>query len=306
MKKIFIIESPFQLSNALTISDPSKDIFIIRVSGFKKNDEQIINLIKKKNLRNIFILSIPYKNKAKLVKGILFSILLIIKNKFSHELYIGNYNSLWMKITSYFTSPFNIKVIDDGLITVSMIKKIEEKILNSKYPRRYILEKISPSFFTKYNIDSKYIKIIKIKTKNNEKKSIKIDENMVLFIGSPLVEKKVISYENLKIYSERVNNFFETKDIYYYSHRDENIKNLIGKKIDSASSIEDYLDTCDIFPRVIVSFYSSALLSIQNKYPQLEYMSFLISDEHLNSIYLNDIKNAYNFINTSNIKIIPS
>ncbi|HIF9178868.1 TPA: hypothetical protein ACX6QN_003727 [Photobacterium damselae] len=307
MSNIFIVESPFQLSNAIKMQSEN-DYLIVRMNGEHRNDKQIDVLLKDFKGK-IYKKTIKSERKIELITNSILGFIPIILFNYEKHLIIGNYDSLWMKSLAYFLKPFNFYVLDDGLITIRMVQKLEDRISGSLFIKKWLFKLCSPTFITKYKIDAKNINILRLKDDDKKVKK-KIRKGSVCFIGSPLVEKNVVSKEYFIKTLNEIFEDFKVRDsiIEYYPHRAEKTTNDIDCFLDgiisSDLSIESYYDLSEELPEYFISFYSSALINLNDKYPDCKFISYMLDDSEINKDYMDVIQDAYNFLKYLDFKVI--
>ncbi|WP_318432659.1 hypothetical protein [Photobacterium leiognathi] len=308
MSNIFIIESPFQLSNSMKIQSDN-DYLIVRMNGDTRNDQQMDALLKKSKGK-IYKKTIKSGSKKELfIYMIMFFVPIIILN-YRKRLIIGNYDSLWMKTVAYLLKPFDFYVLDDGLVTIRMIKKLDNRISNALFINKLIFKCFCPTFITKYNIKTENLKIIKLPKEENNSIIKKIKKDSVCFIGSPLVEKNVISKESFIKSINEIGTGIKASNRYfkYYPHRAEvfceDVDFIKSKIISSDLSIESYYDYSEELPEYFLSFYSSALINLKEKYPDCKFISYMINPSEINEEHRDVVLDAYFFLEQSNFKVV--
>lgn len=308
MRNIFIIESPFQLSNAL-ISHTENDLLIIRMNGEYKNDWQIEKLstsFRGETYKKV----VKKKSKLQLLYFIISTVAPLIIINIRSKIVIGNYNSLWMRFIGCLFSPFSLSVLDDGLITIKIINDLNHRIGKSNIIKQKALKLMAPTFITRYKTSSQFVKIIVQNpcfTANTRKK---ITAGKVCFIGSPLVEKEVLNHEYYMVFLTKISNRLKSEGytIEYYPHRAEEntsmLNSLFDKVIVSSDNIESYFLSISELPELFVSFYSSALINLQSNHPECTFISYKIERNEINIKYREEIIEAYNFLSKNDIQVV--
>src|SRR5690606_30643694 len=174
----------------------------------------------------------------------------------------------------------NIVLLDDGLATFKIYtdRNRNYKLYNSNlFGGRVVkvLKKIfqlnekrkipSLTFYTVYNLMSlskcKFDKVLNFSMCVN---NLKLDKNLVWFIGQPLVKYNILDEVTFKNELLKLKEFYQNKsiDFVYILHRFE--EPLVDLDIDYQSfnkPLEDlFLNQQTSLPGTIISFYSTALL----------------------------------------------
>lgn len=281
---IYYVESPFQLLCAIEASHSFRlknNFLYIRLNGNVLNEQQLKKIarsckgftVKYLNIRN----DVTYLNIIKLYHK-------IIVNINSCYLFVGDIRSKLLGSVKYFIDYSCIFILDDGIASLSSSKK---------YPLF--------NYFT--FLDLKNVKTVRndfTYIKNNLIKE-KIYVNKVFFLGSPLVERGIISEAFfLKKIKEVIAFFFERNiDFYYILHRNEEVNKLSFLKQENIIRfdlpIELFLLEMENCPRYIASFYSAGLLTVTKMIPEIKGYSFYITNTEIKEEFKNQIQNCYNY-----------
>lgn len=287
-KNLYLIETPFQLLNAIeaiyAFPTEHNDLYI-RYSDSGKNDSQLKDLLKKidlpKNVSvNSFFVNAEKRTPVDALKMAFYYLKLKLEVKHYENVFIGNYDSRFIKLVV----PFSRKIIilDDGLKTIST--------QNNFTPNNYF------DWFTIFDLKPITTqKIYRNKLKNLQSliKQQKPKRKSVLFIGSKLSEEKIISEDyNLEIVSKIAKEYGDTP-IKYVSHRAESKEKLARiEKIKNLEVVQlDYpLELLPIYgdfePSLIISFFSTALITLSKIYKvkTIGYKFDYSSSKHKNNI----------------------
>jgi hypothetical protein len=262
------------------------------------------NMCKKYKYINIIIEYAYFKLKLKKI---------INKIRMKDLIIIGNMNDLWFQWLLGVTISSKKIILDDGLGTINIIKNFTNKIKKVKTSRGVFLLKklLNPksielkkiSLFSLYNKvdfypatfihnELKYIKSIYLKSHYE-----RIPK--AIFIGQPLSEAGIVSLESyiymintLKEYCTR-----QGVELVYLCHRAENISLLPQHwNIQELSiPIEIHLISQDSLPKMILSFYSSALLNLKMLLPQISQIVAVRIPDSLINRHMEEIRNVYNY-----------
>ncbi len=234
--------------------------------------------------------------------------LICIRFKKIDCLVIGDFRSYVQLIAIYLFRPKLLKVVDDGMYTLSLFYSIEHCEYNNGKIKNLLVKNIIEKyksglkieFLTIFNTTKNAKKLINknfiIKSNDFDCNNFNylMDNNSILFIGQDLVELEIISLNNyIKIFNKI--SFFTNTKINYYPHRAEckkklsylenNIKNLIV--IDRVLAIEDYLLSQSKLPSMIYTFYSTSIYFISRIIPEPVYVAIYPEDvykKHLDVI----------------------
>ncbi len=305
---IFIVESPFQLSNAL-LYHKKNDSVIVRLNGENKNDFQIEKMLSSFNGK-VYIKKASKESKFDLIRFVLFFAVPVLIANLNKKVIIGNYNSLWMRVMGYLFNPFHFAVLDDGLITIRTIKRLDDNISRSGSIKKRFLLLLAPRFITQYKIYSNFIQIYNQEINKRKRTTRAIKAGRVCFIGSPLFDKNVLTFDfYVKCLAAISDNLKRCGySIEYYPHRSEkNISYLnvfFDDVIKSDDSIEVYYSASNELPEIFVSFYSSALLNLRSDYPECKFISYKLDCNEINGKFRYEIMEAYNFLAFSGIEVV--
>ena len=255
-KSIAFISSPFQLLCLKEFIEEKRiekiEIIFIQTNSSEIHNKQFFLTARYLNLKitkiNHLRLRLNYiKYTAKFfLKKVKF---LIVGDHFnSHFVFL----SIIIKYKFFF-------IIDDGMSSIVIGEKdiLSRSLVSKLYPKN----KIYYTIFKNNRLEN-YI----INHFNYIKKSInkKIFKDLVIILGSPLVEQKYVSHTDYLIYISNIKAKFLNKKIIYLPHRFEN-KNNYSKfdlEIDQTSfGFEIYLASNKFLPKAIIGFYSTALVT---------------------------------------------
>ena len=145
-------------------------------------------------------------------------------------------------------------------------------------------------------------------TKSKLKQNFIGDSDNIVFIGQPLIEAKIITLNELNSLIKEVALRFKNQTIYYFPHRwEQNTSNYSFPKnikiLDNNNPlpIELLLNSKNLLPKIVLSFYSTALITLKLIY--LDQTSFsAVSTEKLLSI--DKVNNAYKYVKDYGISTI--
>lgn len=318
---VVIVKTPLQLICAMEYihqeNIPLKDILFIYLEKYQFSNIQIINTFdfykitnytqlrfRNSNIANIFgkkvilgknrFLKIPFKLFALWFNFFVEKRLYKIINN-HHSIIFGDPNyKLYRKLSKQL---FDKKIIllDDGLSS--------EKI-DTKYSEQNIVNSFSflrnPNIKQQNDQNTNTFSFLKSLTKP-------IDSNFILFIGQPLVEARLITQETLEKWFKKIGTKYKNHTILYYPHRWEleytsyqfpdNFETISETQLPIEISVATYKTA----PALILSFYSSALVTLKSILPNdVEFYAIDISK----SINNTKVDHAYEIINGYDIEIL--
>jgi hypothetical protein len=295
MKNLYIVESPLQVLNAfeaIQTFPANLHTVLVRYSNFKENDKQINDTLEKldiKSLATIKTVTIDGDKKkfSDFLFLFLFKVIYAFKTKSYSNVFLGNFTSKFMQ----FIIPLNEKIIlmDDGAGSLN----VQNEFTNSSFYNWFTLFDLTPIQNQKITLNtySHLNKLIPIEINQNQ--------DTVLFIGSKLSEAEITSEENYIHLVTQIAKRYENKKIIYVAHRGEN-----KQKLDTLSELQNIqIKTLtypiemlsiygDIAPCKIISFYSTALITLSKIY-KVEAVAFKF--DYSSSIHKKAIDDVYSY-----------
>lgn len=205
---IIILESPFQIIQFVEFARRYKCLntsLILRLSGKRSNDTQMLNLIKFFNLKPTKILEINcLLKKILVIPGLLYF-------AYKHDQMIfGDSNSYIFRCLKLLFPPCSIMLLDDGVATLNNYKKTKG------YKHFSIFENISTD-------------VVKNDFRMLRKELISEDSiSCHIIVGGDLVESMIIDIDTHdRAIGKLLDNLGNTSEkVYYIPHRGEDDKNL--------------------------------------------------------------------------------
>jgi hypothetical protein len=285
LKDILFVESPLQLLNALEAInsfDLEDYVLYIRYSNQTINDKQLDRLIGIFDIKSTKMKKIHLSSKNRNILDYMKILFYFLDSKFLkiNRLFIGNIDSKFLSLIYKNVSKNKIIALDDGAKTIALQKKFNETDFYNLFTM-YNLKKLNNQIIYKNNYNN-----VKSLLKNKDK-----TEN-ILFLGTKLNEVGIISENEYILLINKIAKYYN-KNIIYIPHRGEDEKKL--NKISKFQNFKikniDYpVELYGLYekeiPNTVASFYSTALLSMQNIYGiQSESFYFDFSNsEHKESI----------------------
>lgn len=314
---IFIAASPLQLLNcieAVHYFKSDNNVLLLLHTNNKVAKLQIEKLTVFVDWISIKYIFLPLTY----IKRILFpmdvnNILQSLPKNRVERVFVGDYMSDHINhIVNYFQNK-NIYLVDDGLALLGY-----DQYINNKSYRHRALKALYKLFF--YNLsDIKYnfftifpIKINHVVKNNyvffNKLSCEKKIEDVVYFIGQPLIDLSFIEKNKFKRELSKVINSYKNKKFVYILHRqekDESIKsisvelNFECKRFDNLLELEMLLS--EKMPSDFATFYSTAIVILPRFFKKCKYQAFKINDKKINNRAI--IKKCYDNFRENNIVI---
>lgn len=308
VKNVFLVKTPLQLLNAVEAKYYFKLLLedcVLIVLGDRKSQSQLLSLADNMHEWGLIIVlndvglffGNPLNKKETIVCKKTWFSKLLYKSVFNlprinriskslgnvNDIYIGYYNSVFMRHFANITPHNRVVLLDDGAVTIKLAKDRREKHtvkldVSTKNKVKYFFKKYiqgldakeinSLCFFTTYDISvDKSDSVIK-NNFSHIKSNIKAShiKDVIYFLGSPLDEAGIIDQKLYMNHLVRVRRYFKESDFVYIAHRRESKYRLdeISKVLNVEVVLFDYpieyqLAIIGPRPKVISSFVSSAL-----------------------------------------------
>lgn len=284
---LYIVESPLQALNALEISlnknnDWNGIVYKVSLGEKKRNDSQIEAIIDKGDWDLSYKLR-PSKSKLKRKVGHFFDVKKIEKLISFHvdRLYIGEFRSRWMHFSRAALVPKEVWLIDDGAVTLNIIKKylndgiyypkeifrsrrILKKLLNLILYRQYENKRsyrlsderihLISSFVRESSLDRNPSVLVEklayksLKVLYGGESDQKVINDKVLFFGSKLSESNIVSLENEIEMISTINEYYKSrgKKLQYVSHRMDGHEKLMRLKTFLSKEVKEFEDVVEL------------------------------------------------------------
>ena len=222
----------------------------------------------------------PFSNPIKYLFFILRSLKLFsLKSK---KIIIGDTMARYKHYILYLLNPEEIILIDDGIKSVYSFNEN----LNFCLPKK--LSKKVSFIFTNYDLKFSNIKYYVNSFVKSRRTNIKND--IVWFIGQPLIEDKRLTIDELENYFDLTKNYFPNHEIIYFKHPRE-LSNYNFPKFkfikNNEVSFEDFFDHSNYYPKKIVTFYSTSIdYCLRSSMSNIDFFFIEIKvDDRVKSIY---------------------
>ena len=290
LNNLAIVSSQFQLLNAIEVS---RNIFkdeklnIITLILNQVHLDQINKLAQNHGLEILF--SVKFRKIFQYL-DLSFKLFRLHKKYEINNLILGHTRNNMMLFCLKMLKYKTLQFVDDGEILE--VKNIKPEISSNLLPVNYysIFEIKSNPF---YNLKKNQYELFKIKSK-------KTFSNKILFLGSPYVEHEIIPFDLFSSILKKI--ILKEGAIDYFMHpRENNEKFKEMEEINfshSSLGIENYIINNEILPKRIVSFYSTALSSLnQVMGPYNDRIYFIDLRRYIKSKYIRDVE--YNYLKES-------
>ncbi len=263
---VAIVESPLQLLNAFeaaTYFKSQKTLYIARLSGEQKNDEQMHHVANTLQLNHVMKIFVPIKKLSftLLLKVITLKVLLFFNYFFVSKIIVGNFESKFIKFLLG-SRKAKVILVDDGAKTLSQQSSFSDEN--------------SFDFFSMYELAAwsnqkiyrnKYQGLHSILDVNYNKKN----QSQILFLGAKLSEINFLSEDKYLGYLKKIQVYYALVGLMliYVPHRGESLDKLNSIRTSLGIEIQnlDYpIELIGLYqdeiPCRVASFYSTALFSL--------------------------------------------
>lgn len=329
---LFLVESPFQLLSAIEANNyfkNEKNILIIKYFNNKvnsKNNHQMKLLKDFISWEFIIEINCNVLNIESDIK-LLFYIRKFVKTYDIDKIFIGEYRSWYMRQYFNVLKANRCFVLDDGNITLELAKSYlstgKDYNFSNTWKRQlkrffnYVIiffinnctipkKRVDIDLFTCFNVVQYSDKQLLInhsfeflKKKNKVKSSL---QNVVYFIGGRLSEANAMTEEDEFFELKKVKKYFDERKIkiVYIPHRRESINklNLFKKELNIEIKHFEYPAEIEFIqmeelPCYLASYMSTALYTVSKMIDFNEVISFQLTLNKINKIYLEDIITTY-------------
>ncbi len=329
-KNLFIVETPFQLMSAIEAKNyfnATLNDLLIYYSLSVRNNAQIDNLLTLSNWDRIIRVKSIKQPKLSLIRNLFVLKKMQVENDAYDKIFIGEFRNGIFRLFLCTLAHNDQYLLDDGTATI----EIQNDYLTGKinYVNESFRYKLILSFFSykshcinKINLFTCFDlkphddqKIVKNKFSTLRKlasEDVKICSNDVYFLGGDYLEKNYVSENYYLETLKKIRQYYGDNKIIYIPHRGEDEKNILKIMQIDGFAIERFSNIAEvefvlrnIYPRIIASFCSTALYTLQIIFQNSQIDSFLIPQVELNPIYQRRIEEFYDFYrNTRNINVI--
>ncbi len=306
---LFIVAGPLHLMNAIEAIhhfETQNNILLILYTDNKKQLNQMERLLDFADWDSISYLSLPQKATDKIFFA------RYVHNKFADiskreidKIFVGEYRSDHVNhIVNYFNDK-DIYLLDDGLAQIDYHKEMSYQPYKVKIRRviyKMLSYKLSPIKYTFFTIfDIKNERVIKNEYSFFKKYINKKDrEDLVYFIGQPLIELGVVSEESYKKEFAKIIRFYKNKKLIYITHRreDESKVKRISKELgfeykEFDNLIELEMINAKVVPSDFATFFSTAIVTLPSFIKGSIYRVFKMDDKFINKKFIENISESY-------------
>jgi hypothetical protein len=304
MYNLFIARTPMQILNAFEATHHFKtqrNILVIIHNRLNNNEEQIKKIIDIFNLNHIFTEIIEIENRGKSKFKQAKELIKTLQNLSYDYVFLGSYGSVGRLLLA------NIKyqksyLIDDGTATIvahkAIMKKRGKTPLGFKELRALFFGlkiKLSKpiSFFTIFHLEAIDDEIIVKHTFEHVKKQFSQEaarSEAIYLLGQSITQYDMISEAKYIDYIKQIVEYYPDEKIIYVPHRAEvhnkELNLLVNKNfsiLPSTMPIELYFLINKINPKHVISFFTSALYTLNVLFSQSKVESFSIDPQDIES-----------------------
>ena len=346
MKCVMIVSTQMQLINCIEVCEHYSLVVyeLIVYCRSIEREKQLKLLLKEKRIKmyfsHIIYFTIPSNRFASFIKQYHYKLFIYFhtKAKKYDSCVVGNNFPIQNRYLIYRIKKQNpraeIYVADDGLATLTTYKLRLREIQGEQnvysFSSRilkfvYLLSKVNNFFVdslvyhTNFNLDhnnrDRYVRnkysFLKSYVFAFQSRFLPYDPE-IIFLGQPLVQKKIISRESFNNYIRFVVTSFRCKKIVYYMHPEEELNDDIFE-IDVVNMIKVLKEpySFELFAYTltykckIISFYTSTLISLKSMNISSELFAIYLEEiDTNNSSYFVNVKDAYQYLKKNGINII--
>ena len=321
MKKynVFIVAGPLHVMNAIeaiSYFNTKNNILLILYTANSDQLNQMEKLLGFAKWHSVKYIPLPEKKLDKIffVQKVYMS-LKGIEKKSLEKVFVGEYRSDHVNhIVNFFQSK-EVYLLDDGLAQLSYHEEIATQSLKVRVRRLiymallYKLKRINYTFFSMFEIENeKCIKNNYLFFKQYIEK--KETEDIVYFIGQPLVELNIISELDYREMIAKVMEFYVTKRFVYIMHRREKEKNieklseaLNFKYLKLSNLIELEMINAKVVPSDFSTFFSTAIVTLPKFIENSEYRVFELENRYLNKEYISEVTQTYSELKKMDLQV---
>lgn len=292
---LFIVESPLQLLCAYEAISREKDYeLLIRQTGRGLNDQHLITCAEYLNLDYQVFLLFPHKIKWGLVRNIPLWLRLWLSSY--QNVYLGSVYSSALTLISKIIRSGKIQYLDDGAAT---IRAQAEMAAGKREIKNWF------TFFNLMPLEDQVIKRHKFDCLN--RLVCQRDYAGSYFIGQPVEIMKGINKEDyICVVKSIAKNYSEENPLIYIPHRIEDYellkkyKNIRILRLDMPIELY-FIKHTEKLPKEVYSFYSTALVSLKNLFPEVLASAIKINMKETANTHLKDV---YEYMENNEIKVI--
>ncbi len=318
MAHLFIVRTPMQIVSAFEAAQyfhAVDNILIIIHNKQEKNPKQIQNVIEIFNLHVIFNTLIEIENKGNSTFLQSLHIIKELQKQPYDKVFLGIYGSvgrLFLANLSYKES----YLIDDGTATIIA----HQNIMNNQTPNFKEFRAIFFGLRIRHNTPIHFFTIFHLKKITNETiinhrfEYVKQhflqqnhSDNTVYILGQNIIDVSIVSKEAYLYYIEQIINKYRTQNIIYMPHRAETLHeelyHLQNKNFTVSENnipIELYFLKNRIYPSHIISFFTSALYTLNILFSKSTVESFFIVPEDIENHH-DSVAQCQQFLETTSI-----
>ncbi len=304
MYNLFITRTPMQIVNAFEAAQyfsAAQNILVIIENNQDNNPQQIQKVIEIFNLNTVFddIIKVENKGKSKFIQSIEL-IKLLNKNQYD-TVYLGSYGGVGKLLLANLEYRQSY-LIDDGTATLvahkTIMRNLNKTNIGFKELRALLFGlkikiKRQIKFFTIFNLEQVENETIVKHTFENVKKRFSLlqkNNDTIYLLGQSLTDFKIVSKEKYLCYLQQIADKYSNQKIIYMPHRAEilheelhHLENDNFTIMTNTMPIELYFLVNKIYPKHVISFFTSALYTLDVLFSKSKIESFYIDPSDIDN-----------------------
>jgi hypothetical protein len=327
MTDLYYVESPLQLLTALdarkTLS--SSAVLIVKIApelNRTANNDQLMALIQEEDWLKVHF---ARGSEIRVLDGLIMFLRILkyywqYKNKIKRY-FIGDLRSINMAVLAKSIRPEETVLLDDGAFTIiAQLHFIKNKII--PYNSDKLICKVyeflqsidlslptTPNLYSFFNFDELLVDGQVNYHKDKTKRHIQVEPNDVYFFGSKFSEAGILTEDAELMVIEETFKLYVNKKIYYIPHRDEEVKKLEmvkqfgGQILNLDGPAENFFDTTNVMPKIVVACYSTVLYSCFSRFSNVKTVAIDIRPLLLLESIKQNVENVYRYYEKTGIAV---
>ncbi len=304
MVNLFITRTPMQIVNAFEATqyfNTAQNILIIIENNQDNNPKQIQKVIEIFDLKTVFddIIKVENRGKSKFIQSIE---LIKLLNKDQYDtVFLGSYGGIGKLLLANLEYQQSY-LIDDGTATLIAHKTIMRNLNKTKIGFKELRAllfglkikiKKQIKFFTIFNLEQVENETIVKHSFENVKKRFSLlqkSDNTTYLLGQSLTDFKIVSKEKYLCYLQQIVDKYSDQKIIYMPHRAEilhkelyRLENENFTIMPNTMPIELYFLVNEIYPKHVISFFTSALYTLDVLFNKSKIESFYIDPSDIDN-----------------------
>ena len=325
MAHLFIVRTPMQIVSALEAMhhfQTANNTLVILHNRNKSNPKQIQKVIEIFNLHVIFdeIIEVPVLHQSKFFRSV--ELINTLKKRRYEKLFLGLYDSMGKLFLANLLYS-HAYLIDDGTATIvahrNMYNRLNSRAIGLKELRAlffglHIHSESSLDFFTMFQLKAQANETIITHRFEYLKEFFSQQyhrDNTLYLLGQNITDVPILSKESYLCYIQQIVERYAEREIIYIPHRSETLHHELYELqnrhftiAESTMPIELYFLINRIYPTHIVSFFTSALYTLNILFDKSRLESFMIPHEDIQSRHDN-VRECQRFLEATSVVQTP-